>query len=298
MQHHHNTRHIRLIISCIFFMAWLIGCTELPVHKLLEEKGWNESDSKNIERALEDTNLFGQISLAASLLKADKKQNDIFTKPSPCIFNDTSNSSDKWNSLVDEIEKQDIINRSLPLNAEQRAEALELVTSGKAKTDIKSSLANIAEFLYGLKSSGAQKIVADLTNTNHTKALIDAIAQDIRLRTKEGLGRKHLLDNTAKVINSGAIGSIVSDTVKIFINQDNKTMRFAIIAYARMNGINITEKNLDDLAIALDKDNPDFYPLLAGAMDTMKKEYGIQDLTDKVNEIKHRDQECRPRLTN
>ena len=74
-------------------------------------------------------------------------------------------------------------------------------------------------------------------------------------------------------------------------------MRLAIIAYARMNGINITEENLNDLETALSKDNPDFYPLLVGLMDTMKKEYGYNDLTEAIDKIKRRDQECRPSAT-
>jgi hypothetical protein len=305
MMNHHNN-HIRLTILGALCMTGLLGCAgtaeklDKPVHTLFEEKGWNKNDSKNIKRALEDTNLFGQISLAALLKKGDKDPKNAFTEPSPCIFKDSpdsSNLSGKWNALVDEMQKQDIINRSLPLNAEQRAEALELLTSGKAEIDIKDSLANIAEVLYGLKSGGAQKIVTTLSSTDHAEALFTAMKKDIQLRMETGLGRKHIMVNTAEVVNSGAIGSIVSDTVNIFIKKDNRTMRLAIIAYARMNGINITEQNLNDLGTALSQDSPDFYPLLASLMDTMKKEYGFQDLVDTVSEIKRRDQECRPSAT-
>jgi hypothetical protein len=37
------------------------------------------------------------------------------------------------------------------------------------------------------------------------------------------------------------------ETAKIFIKPDSKTFRLAILAHARTHGVNIKEKNLDDL---------------------------------------------------
>lgn len=41
------------------------------------------------------------------------------------------------------------------------------------------------------------------------------------------------------------------------------------------------------------KDNPDFYPLLAGAVDALAKKYGAKDLSGKLRELQQRDSECR-----
>lgn len=290
---HHNNKHTRLITVYALCLLGLFGCADTPVHKLLEEKGWSEGDAKSIENTLRQTNLFGQISLAALVLKQDNNPKNAFTKPSACIFNDSSTVPEQWGALVDEIEQQQVIDRALPLDSDQRKEALELLKSGKAKDDLENSLSDIVQVLSSLKSSGTQKLVTDLSNADHAKALVSAMKTDLQLRIENGLDRKHLFVNTLKVLNSGALGSIVSDTVKAFINKDNKTMRLAIIAYARLNGINITEDNLNTLESTLSKDNPDFYPLLAGALDTMKKEYGIQDLNNQLSEMKRRNQECR-----
>lgn len=77
------------------------------------------------------------------------------------------------------------------------------------------------------------------------------------------------------------------NTAKIFVEPNNRTFRLAILAYARMNGINITESNVNDVYNLLD--NPSSHnleELAKGGLETIKDEYGLNDLREAFQKFK------------
>jgi hypothetical protein len=226
----------------------------------------------------------------------DKFSNFSFIKGS-----NPSVSSTEWNSFLGGMEEETFKDIS-GLDENQRKEAWQLLISGRAENDIRKSIKSTFLKIFEINPTFLQKTVSALPGD--TVGIIGALTKDFSALSKisgwiTGKDKPSLFRNTLKAVESEPLGKVVSDSVKIFIHKDNPTMRLAIIAYARMNGINITEKNLDDLNDTLG-DNPDLYPLLAGAVDTMKEEYGsndakngLQKAKEKIEEIKQHENNCR-----
>lgn len=83
------------------------------------------------------------------------------------------------------------------------------------------------------------------------------------------------------------------ETAKIFIKPDNRTFRLAILAYARMNGVNITEQNLDDLYNYLVTGREaEFDKLVEGGLGTLKDQYGATDIEKAAQKLHAIGQTC------
>jgi hypothetical protein len=146
------------------------------------------------------------------------------------------------------------VDKSIPLNRDQIKEAIQLVKTGEITDDIRTSLLGILR--------NATNVPSELLNnpTSIFYSPLHAISLPI---------------------------TTVRDTAKIFIDPNNHTFRLAILAYARMNGINITERNLNDLYNLLDNPNSDNLEELAkGGLETIKEEYGLNDLNEALQKFK------------
>ena len=146
------------------------------------------------------------------------------------------------------------LDKSLPLNREQIKEAIKLVKTGEITDDLKSSL---NEALSTVASVPTELLTNPLTIFNSP------------------------LNTIALPINAAR------NTAKVFVDPNNRTFRLAILAYARINGINITESNINDVYNLLD--NPGFDNLEAlaeGGLETIKEEYGLNDLSEAFHKYK------------
>jgi hypothetical protein len=161
-----------------------------------------------------------------------------------------SQTNDSW---IEEKVK-DGLDQSLPLNPDQIREAIKLVKTGEITDDLKSSL------------NGALTTVASVPT--------------------------ELLRNPLKIftspLNTLTLPTITArNTAKIFVEPNNRTFRLAILAYARMNGINITESNVNDIYNVLDNPSSDNLEELAnGGLETIKEEYGLNDLSEALRKFK------------
>lgn len=274
-----------------------------PLEKRLHEQhNWNKNDAHKMDDLVTDLNVFDQIALAAHHTSAkditlpDQGED----KPTACRLasNDKGTPPSGWDELLAELKEKGAFtelartgaDRSLPLDENQRKQAWELLVTGRAKQDTRQSLFALLENLRKINPDTLKKTV---TNGTNPFSLIDALAKDAKSLQAIQKGQPPVvLRNTLHTLQSEPLGEIVSDSAKIFTSQDNPTMRLAIIAYARMNGVNLTEENLNDLNKALDPNQPDLYPFLAGALNTLKQEYGVNDSQRAIEHLKNREHAC------
>lgn len=178
-----------------------------------------------------------------------------------CIFdrgdhNSMDLSYDKFKTKIKEG-----ANKSAPLTEEQMKEAFNLLKTGQMKSDAKkTTLELLREIL-----SFSNQILTDIPNM---------FRNPLDFPKLPGI-------NTA------------GRTAKIFINPDNRTFRLAILAYARMNGVNVEEKNLDDLYhyLATGRES-DFDKLVEGGLNTMKDQYGLTDIEEAAQKLHSIGQTC------
>lgn len=146
------------------------------------------------------------------------------------------------------------VNKSLPLNKNQIKEAIELVKTGRVSDDLASAM---DETLFTVSSIPAGMI-------DKPFALVTSPLQTIALPI-----------------------TAARNTGKTFLDPKNRTFRLAILAYARMNGINITEDNINDVYNLLDNPSSENLEELArGGLETIKDEYGLSDLNKALEKFK------------
>jgi hypothetical protein len=182
------------------------------------------------------------------------------SKPS-CVFGDSSSDSmdiKKPLAMFRDILKEGA-NQSTPLTEEQMEDAFDLLRTGQAKNDIKKTILELLKKIDGFPI--------------------------------------HLLTGTPKIFQSPSDflspgSSMAGETAKILIRPDkpdkpgNTTFRLAILVYARMNGVNIEEKNLDDLYNYLDTGNEaDFDKLAENGLNTIKEQYGLSDMEQAAQKL-------------
>lgn len=240
--------------------------------KFLTKNGFEARDANELADAISETNFLNQIALAS--LSTSKSG----SLTSHLLKHDTIDPK-----LQPDLKQKffgQISDSALPLNEDQREKAWELVKSGEAGQDIRETIIKLFRQLNTINPDFITKTVTHTADPGRAVGLLKALKEDIKQtgnNFKSSEKDRKLLNNTLKALESEPLGQFVTNSAMIFIDKDNETARLAIIAYARLNGINIDEDNLDQLAVALDRDDPNLYPLLAGVIDTMKDEYGIND---------------------
>jgi len=143
--------------------------------------------------------------------------------------------------------------KTVPLDEEQIKAAFELLIIGQAKRDVKDTI--LAQLKAIPRIPG--QMLTDIPNI---------------FRNPTDLPRLPGFDVAAKT----AISIIRPD------KQDperNRVFRLAILAYARMNGVNIEEENLTDLCDYLETGTQaDFTKLVENGLEVMKDQYGVTDI--------------------
>ena len=118
------------------------------------------------------------------------------------------------------------------------------------------------------------------------RAVVDAIHADLRddaprtprdvitdLRDGRLDGRRRILTNTLRVLLGRAAPGVLVETIQGLIGPENQTLRLAVLVYARTQGIDLDEKDLDALC-ALDPANPDLGVFLDRGLERVTSVYG------------------------
>jgi hypothetical protein len=164
-----------------------------------------------------------------------------------------------------------------PITPDQATEAIQLLSTGEFFGDLASTVAAAAFAVRDLPID----VVHDVGHMPHRMlALVGAIALDlagtpfIPLRVLEDLLADGKLDHppavlshTMKCLLGFATLGTTAHTISDLIAPDNRSVRLAIVIYARANGIPLQESDLDLLRTqVLDTPTPDLGPVLVAAM--------------------------------
>ncbi|GJL49737.1 MAG: hypothetical protein NPIRA01_09640 [Nitrospirales bacterium] len=84
-----------------------------------------------------------------------------------------------------------------------------------------------------------------------------------------------ILNNTVKVIFQQAAPFQIAQTLQTLLG--NETVRLAIIIYARSEGIQLSQKELDAVQEALDPNDPDLGALVFPAFERFRKDIGLSN---------------------
>lgn len=219
------------------------------------------------------------------------------------------NSEGLFNKLTDKLVKEGAVNRA-GLDEQQIKEAFNLVKSGEFKNDLNDTRDSLIKNIRIFQQSVRVKIKEAVTNPQSSFDLIRHSPEYLQINPSNDAqceqGIKALLthqnyDNLGTCA-PGTVGKIIDklktdkttssliETAHIFTNKNNRSSRLAIIAYARMHGIKLTEDDLDKLDQFLDTTNEsDLSPLIKVGIDKLAEKYGSKDIQAFIQK---KDQEC------
>jgi len=174
--------------------------------------------------------------------------------------------------------------RGVPIRVSEVREVIQLLTTGEVIVDVATGLRAVlllvprlplaltrdALTLPDLPREVAEAIRADLQD-DAPRTLRDVI---VDLHDGKLDGRRRILTNTLHVLLGRATPGVLVETIRALIGPENQTLRLAVLVYARTQGIDLDEKDLDALFRALDPDNPDLGALLDRGLERVTAAYG------------------------
>jgi hypothetical protein len=181
--------------------------------------------------------------------------------------------------VLDEVGRR----RGVPIRADEARAVVELLTTGEIVVDVATGLravlvlvprlpvavARDALTLPELPHDVVQAIRADLKD-DAPRTLRDVI---VDLHDGKLDDRRRILTNTLRVLLAEATPGALLETIRALIGPENQTVRLAVIVYARTQGIDLDEKDLDALHQALDPANPDLGVLLDRGLERVVDTY-------------------------
>jgi hypothetical protein len=165
---------------------------------------------------------------------------------------------------------------SSPLRPEEAMEGLQLILTGELFEDISYTISvlfaliakperfsnphdNLKAFVEGLINlPGA--IVSDVD----PRIVGEKVSRQIvQIQSGQPIEPPDLLNNTlAGIYALPEVGDLI-DTANALLDEENKSLRIALLIYARLNGINLEQQDIDKVrATVLNRKNPDLGSLL------------------------------------
>lgn len=166
----------------------------------------------------------------------------------------------------------------IPLTPDQVSEAIQLLSTGEFFGDLASTIATVAFAIRSLPID----LVQDVGHLPHRMlALVAAVTMDlagtpfVALRVLQDLLEDGKLDHPPAILRHTmarlldfATAGTTAHTISDLIAPDNRSVRLAIVIYARANGIPLEESDLDLLRTdVLNTQTPDLGPVLVAAVD-------------------------------
>ncbi len=250
----------------------------------------------------------------ASLGTGKEKENAVNTSATedtcPLEKGNEKESKVKFSQLVSSLEQIGVIDK-LPIDTKDKEinEAFELVKSGQFKQDIRSSLKKI----YSINKDPAY-ILADIEKTpNLVVALESAILKDLQIRlpnancatnaitglvkNKNAVSKECLpstFDNTIDALYEVNTVAKIAASARVVTDPNNRSSRVAIIIYARSQGINISEDDLNTLHRFLDTNKEDhkLEDIVNAGIKKFGDKYHLKDIQAVVEKIDAGNKNC------
>lgn len=219
------------------------------------------------------------------------------------------NSKDSFNKLTDKLIKEGAVNRA-GLDEQQIKEAFNLVKSGEFKNDLNYTRDSLVRNIFVFQKNLKTKIKETITDPQSSFDLIRHSPEYLQInpdnnaqceqeikallthKNYDSLGAcaPGAIGNIIDKIKTDKTTSVVIETAHIFTNKNNRSSRLAIIAYARMHGIKLTEDDLDKLDHFLDTSaESELSSLIKVGIDKLSEKYGKKDIQAFIQK---KDKEC------
>jgi hypothetical protein len=174
--------------------------------------------------------------------------------------------------------------RGVPIRVSEVRQVVQLLTTGEVIVDVATGLRAVLLLVPRLPLAVTRDA---LTLPELPRSVVDAIRADLKddaprtprdviLDLHDGRldGRRHILTNTLRVLLGEATPGVLVETIQGLIGPENQTFRLAVLVYARTQGIDLDEKDLDALFRALDPANPDLGVFLDRGLERVTSVYG------------------------
>lgn len=192
-----------------------------------------------------------------------------------------------------------------PIDPEQAQQALRLLRSGAFFADIHYSLSTVYHVVPRLPLEILKSLPRDILDS---RDIIEALANDFPTRKERmklarilideirspgtnsatsDADKPKILNNTLSFVYRKAAPREIATAVNTLLAPENESLRLAIIVYARANGIQISEEDLDVLRDSLlNTEDPDLTPLVAHGVVRLKNQLGVTDVQKRLNALK------------
>jgi hypothetical protein len=171
----------------------------------------------------------------------------------------------------------------VPIRVDEARAVVELLTTGEALVDVVTGIRAVLVLVPRLPVAVARDV---LTLPELPRDVVEAIRADLKdnaprtprdvivdLRDGRLEGRRRILTNTLRVLLTEATAGALVETIGALIGPENRTLRLAVLVYARTQGIDLDEEDLDALHRALDPANPDLGVLVDRGLERVVDTY-------------------------
>lgn len=170
----------------------------------------------------------------------------------------------------------------VPIEPKEARQAANLLRTGQFVGDLADVTATVLHLVPNFPVALAQDfqslprlprkltvaITRDLVSAPH---LVNVVVRDL-LQDGRIDGQPVILRNTVRTIYGQATPLNIAKTVNMLLG--NETVRLAIIVYARSQGIQISQEELDVVRAAIDPNDPDLGSLLGPAFSRLVEDFG------------------------
>jgi hypothetical protein len=198
--------------------------------------------------------------------------------------------------LVDQVLQRVGGARGVPVSREEAARVLELLRSGELERDLASGIESVLMLVTHLPSALiddaldlptlpvdlAKAIVKDLEGLPATdpRALLEDL-RDGHIDRPPSL----LRETAGRLLREAGLRTVVQ-TLRTLIGRDNETFRLALMVYARSQGFDLTDEDLDALSAALDPDAPRLELLLdRGLVYVRRRSKGAEEALNIIQRL-------------
>lgn len=187
--------------------------------------------------------------------------------------------------LVERIVREATDRANVPFREEEARKVLELLRSGEFHRDLASGIVSLLVLLQIAPGRIVEEVLAlptlpaDLLSAakrDLLRTLTDVEVRGLLVDLKDGRiddPPNFLRETLREVLNRATINAVV-ETLRALIASENETFRLALIVYARSQGYDIDEADLDALHAALDPANPNVELLFDRGLQYVRRRAG------------------------
>jgi hypothetical protein len=169
---------------------------------------------------------------------------------------------------------------SAPVNEKEAKQALQLLQSGESFKDVAFTVSTLLAFIVNPKRFAHPRPDLDTWLKGFPPAIggdIRALIGNVITQIKDGNrpGDPQILNETLRQIyQNREIGNAI-DTANVLFHPDNQSLRLALVIYARLNGVDLEDRDIDEVReTVLNRSSPDLGRLLAYAFDNKTRLLG------------------------